>query len=179
VCQLDLGGSIDPSPFVDANGTPYLVWKSQGTKGQAPAIWSQQLTADGTAMSSGGPQVLLQPSQAWEGGVIEGPSMLLWSGRYYLFYSANQWSSANYAIGVALCQGPSGPCTKPLDHALVASQGAMAGPGGPSLFSGPGGKLWMAFHAYLPTAVGYPNSRLLFLRPVTFAGDLPIVQPES
>jgi len=25
VCQLELGGSIDPSPFVDADGTPYLL----------------------------------------------------------------------------------------------------------------------------------------------------------
>jgi hypothetical protein len=29
------------------------------------------------------------------------------------------------------------------------------------------GTLWLAFHAWLAGAVGYPNSRLLFLRPVT------------
>src|ERR1700686_1478860 len=33
-CQTTLGGSIDPSPFVNADGTPYLVWKSTGAGGQ-------------------------------------------------------------------------------------------------------------------------------------------------
>jgi len=177
VCQLDLGGSIDPSPFFDSTGVPYLVWKSQGANGQPPTIWSQQLTADGTAMSGGSPQALLMPSQAWEGGVIEGPFVLPWSGRYYLFYSANNWNSSNYAIGVAICQGPTGPCSKPLDHSIVVSQGAaMSGPGGPSLFTDTRGKLWIAFHAWLPSAVGYPNSRLLVLRQVTFTDNLPVVQ---
>jgi len=109
--------------------------------------------------------------------VIEGPFVLPWSGRYYLFYSANNWNSSNYAIGVAICQGPTGPCSKPLDHSIVVSQGAaMSGPGGPSLFTDTRGKLWIAFHAWLPSAVGYPNSRLLFLRQVTFTDNLPVVQ---
>ena len=105
-CQLDLGGSIDPSPFLDASGTPYLVWKSQGATGQPSAIWSTQLTADGIGLVGSAAQILVRPSQSWERGVVEGPSMLLWSGRYYLFYSANNWDSANYAIGVATCPGP-------------------------------------------------------------------------
>jgi beta-xylosidase len=175
-CQLDLGGSIDPSPFLDASGTPYLVWKSQGTIGEPSAIWSQQLTADGTGLAGSASQILVRPSQSWEGGVVEGPFMLIWSGRYYLFYSANNWDGANYAIGVATCQGPTGPCSKPLDHALLESQEGMAGPGGPSLFADQDGRLWMAFHAYLPTAVGYPNSRLLFLRRLSFADNVPLVQ---
>ena len=172
VCQLDLGGSIDPSPFLDAAGTPYLVWKSQGANGQSSAIWSQQLTPDGVGLVGSAAHVLVRPSQSWEGDVVEGPSVLLWSGRYYLFYSANNWDGAGYAIGVARCQGPTGPCSKPLDHALVGSQEGMAGPGGPSLFPDEQGNLWMAFHAYLPTAVGYPNSRLLFLRQVTFVNGV-------
>ena len=177
VCQLDLGGSIDPSPFLDATGTPYLAWKSQGENGQPPTIWSQQLTTDGTAVAGGHPQALLTPSHTWEGGVVEGPFVLPWSGHYFLFYSANNWNSSNYAIGVAVCQGPTGPCSKPLDHSIVVSQGAaMAGPGGPSLFTDTTGKLWIAFHAWLPSAVGYPNSRLLFLRQVTFTNNLPVVQ---
>ena len=71
-----------------------------------------------------GPTALLQPSQRWEAGVVEGPSMLFWSGQYYLFYSANNWNTASYAIGVALCQGPTGPCSKPLDHSIVALAGS-------------------------------------------------------
>ncbi|HET6794460.1 MAG TPA: family 43 glycosylhydrolase, partial [Acidimicrobiales bacterium] len=31
ICQLDRGGSIDPSPFTDASGGQWLTWKSEGT----------------------------------------------------------------------------------------------------------------------------------------------------
>jgi hypothetical protein len=175
VCQLNLGGSIDPSPFVDTDGTPYLTWKSQGSSGP-PTIWVQQLSATGTALVGHGPTALLRPSQDWEGGVVEGPDMLVWSRHYYLFYSANNWNSASYAIGVAVCQGPTGPCSKPLDHATLASQGPESGPGGPSLFTDSSGGLWIAFHAWSPAAVGYPNSRLLFIRQVTFVYGIPVVR---
>jgi beta-xylosidase len=180
VCQTDLGGSIDPSPFIDAAGTPYVTWKSQGTRGQPPTIWSQQLSSDGTALVGQGPAVLLQPSQRWEGGIVEGPFMLVSSGHYFLFYSANDWNTSNYAIGVAVCRGPTGPCSKPFTHAIVGSEGqTMVGPGGPSLFADPQGTLWMAFHAWLPSGVGYPHNRLLFLRRVTVANDRPVVEPPS
>jgi len=175
VCQQDLGGSIDPSPFLDAAGTPYLVWKSQGTSGRPPVIWSQQLAPGGTALSAGDPSALLEPSQSWEAGIVEGPFVYPSSGRYYLFYSANNWDGASYAIGVAVCDGPKGPCSKPLDHPLLASQTGLSGPVGPSLFSDVDGATWIAFHAWLPAAVGYPNNRLLFLRPVTFPGGMPEV----
>ena len=179
VCQSDRGGSIDPSPYVDGRGTPYLTWKSEGWKGRPATIWAQRLSADGTALAGPGPTALLVPSQAWEAGVVEGPFMLPWSGRYYLFYSANDWRTADYAIGVAECQGPTGPCSKPLDHAVVGSDADMAGPGGATLFTDTQGGLWMAFHAWLPSAVDYPHNRLLFLRQVTFADRLPVVQPPS
>jgi beta-xylosidase len=176
VCQLNLGGSIDPSPFVGAGGTPYLVWKSQGTADDPPTIWSQQLGAVGTTVVGRHPTELLQPSQGWEAGVVEGPFVLPWQGRYLLFYSGNNWNTADYAIGVAVCDGPTGPCAKPLDRPVVASGGTILGPGGPSLFTDVHGSLWMAFHAWLPSKVGYPNSRLLFLERVTFASGLPVVQ---
>ena len=175
VCQQDLAGSIDPNPFVDAAGTAYLTWRSQGANGQPPTIWSQQLSPDGLAMVGNGPTALLRPSQRWEGGIVEGPAMVMRSGHYLLFYSANDWNTANYAIGVATCQGPTGPCSKPLSHPIVGSQALFSGPGGPSVFSDANGGLWIAFHAWLPTAVSYPHSRLLFIRTVSFDSELPVV----
>lgn len=174
VCQRNLGGSIDPSPFVAPDGTAYLVWKSQGTGSQPPTIWSQPLNPSGTSLAAAPPRALLQPGPAWEGGVVEGPAMLVSGGEYLLFYSANDWNSASYAIGVAECQGPSGPCTR-RSGPLLASQSAFAGPGGPSLFTDPSGGLWMAFHAWRPRAVGYPNSRLLFIRRLSLSSGWPVV----
>jgi beta-xylosidase len=169
VCQLDLGGSIDPSPYVATDGTVYLTWKSQGANGQPPTLWAQQLTSDGTALAPGSPSALLTPSQSWQGGIVEGPDMFVSGGQYLLFYSANNWQTAAYAIGVANCTGPLGPCTESSNQPLLASQQTISGPGGPSVFTDDQGNLWMAFHAWLPGQVGYPNSRPLFLRRITIS----------
>ncbi len=170
-CQLDLGGSLDPNPFLDSNGTPYLIWKSQGAGNQPPAIWSQQMTPDGTALVSATSATLLEPTQPWEGGVVEGPAMVVSGGQYRLFYSANSWRTADYSVGVANCSGPSGPCSDAPSGPLLTSDASFSGPGGPSVFIDVQGTMWMAFHAWLPGAVGFPNSRLLFLRPVTITAS--------
>jgi beta-xylosidase len=177
MCQTALGGSIDPTPFVDGNGTPYLVWKSQGVVGQPPTLWSQQLTATGTALVPGVATPLLAPSLPWQGGVIEGPSMVLTGGQYLLFYSANNWKTSDYAIGVARCTGPLGPCSETSSQPLLASQPAFSGPGGPSVFTDSSGQLQMAFHAWLPGKVGFPNSRLLFIRQIGVVDGTPTVEP--
>jgi hypothetical protein len=177
MCQTALGGSIDPTPFVDAGGLPYLVWKSQGSGSQPSTLWSQQLTADGTGLVPGPATPLLSPDLSWQGGVVEGPSLVLSGGQYLLFYSADLWQTAGYAIGVARCAGPLGPCHETSAQPLLASQPAFSGPGGPSVFTDTQGQLWMAFHAWLPGKVGYPNSRLLFIRPISLAGAVPSVQP--
>jgi hypothetical protein len=177
VCQAVIGGSIDPSPFVDTDGTPYLQWKSVGVTGQPATLWSQQLTPDGTALVGPAPAVLLQPTEAWQQGVIEGPTMVLSGGHYVLFYAANDWETANYAIGAADCTGPLGPCTETSGQPLLASAEGFSGPGGPSIFTDAQGNLWMGFHAWLPGHVGYPNSRPFFLRRISITDGVPQVDP--
>jgi len=177
VCQTSDGGSIDPSPYQDGAGNLYLTWKSIG--GSLPAtIWSQPLSSNGDAMS-GSPAVLLQPTESWEGGIVEAPTMVLVDGQYYLFFSGSNWDSSQYAIGVARCQGPTGPCSEALGQPLLTSEAGFSGPGGPAIFTDSGGSLWMAFAAWLPGSVGYPNARLLFLRRLTFASGVPQIGSSS
>jgi hypothetical protein len=176
VCQLDEGGDIDPYEFSDVGGTPYLAWKSEGSD----VIWSEQLDPSGTSFAAGAsPARILRPDQAWESGVVEGPAVLTTAVGYYLFYSANDWDSSRYAIGVAACRSPTGPCSKPEDQPLLASQGPMAGPGGPSVLVDGQGGLWLAFHAWLPPDVGYPHNRYLYLRRLGFRAGLPVVVAPS
>ncbi len=177
VCQPELGGSIDPSPFVDADGTPYLLWKSNGAAGQPATLWSQRLDATGTALAPGTPTPLLAADQAWEAGVVEAPDLVLAGGRYVLFYSGNNWDSASYAIGAATCIGPLGPCTQPLVQPILAAGSGVAGPGGASVFTDASGAGWMAFAAWVPGAVGYPHSRALYLRQVDLSGPTPVIGP--
>ena len=115
MCQAALCGSIDPSPFVDAEGNAYLYWKSDENDRRCngvPRLWGQRLAADALAVT--GPAVpLLAMDQAWEQPLIEAPSMLARDGTYHLFYSANWYESPSYAVGHATCMTPLGPCTKP------------------------------------------------------------------
>ncbi len=168
VCQLTLGGSIDPSPFRDSDGTPYLVWKSDGGSGQA-AIWAQQLSADGLSVV-GQPVRLLQPDQSWQAGVVEGPDLVLLAGKLHLLYSANNWDSSAYAIGDATCGTPLGPCSESGTGPILSSVAGALGPGGPATFTDASGGPWLAYHAWDGAATGYPNSRKLFLAPLSATG---------
>jgi beta-xylosidase len=175
-CQKSLGGSIDPASFIDTNGTPYLVWKSGGPG--SSKIWSQQLAPSGTSFATGtNPSPLLVPDQSWEAGTVEAPDLVTTGGTYYLFFSGNDWNSANYAVGVATCTGPLGPCTDSTAKPILSSGGGVAGPGGESVFADTSGSYWIAFHAWVPGAVGFPNSRDLYLRRLTFSGPAATVVP--
>ncbi len=177
VCPAGSSGAIDPSPYTDGSGNLYLSWVSDGdgsTNGNGPAIWAQQLFPSGRWLV-GSPSELIHSDQPWEAGVVEGPSVLYEGGLFYLFYSGNNWSSAKYAIGYAVCQGPLGPCAKPSSVPLLSSEGAMAGPGGPSVFADQQGALWLAFHAYVAPDVGYPNSRELFIRSLSLLNGQPVL----
>lgn len=173
-CQLSLGGSIDPSSFIDSNGTPYLVWKSGGPG--SSKLWSQQLASSGTSFVPGtNPTMLLGPDQAWEAGTVEAPDLVTTSGHFYLLYSGNNWNSGNYAVGVATCTGPLGPCREATPNPILSSGPGLAGPGGESVFTDAAGNFWIAFHAWVPGAVGFPNSRDLYLRQLSFPGPVTAV----
>jgi hypothetical protein len=173
-CQQALGGSIDPSTFTDANGISYLVWKSGGPG--SSKLWSEQLNAAATGFASAtSPTMLLVPDQAWEGGTVEAPDLVLANGHYFLFFSGNNWNSANYAVGVATCTGPLGPCADASPNPILSSGAGIAGPGGESVFTDTSGAYWIAFHSWIPGAVGFPNSRDLYLRRLDLSGSMPSV----
>lgn len=89
VCQKDLGGSIDPYPFVDRDGQAYLYWKNDGNCCDLPVgLWGQRLSRDGLELV-GRPRELIQRDQLWELPLIENPAVWCQGHRYYLLYSAN------------------------------------------------------------------------------------------
>jgi beta-xylosidase len=153
-------GAIDPSPFVAADGTPYLLWSAccNGAR-----ILSQRLSADGLSAVEV-PRALIRADQPWEAGIVEAPSMLKEGGRLVLLYSANRWQGRQYAIGLAECEGPSGPCRKPADAPWIQSAGDMAGPGGQEFFRDGWGRAWLAYHAWSAERASYSAGGVRSLR---------------
>jgi hypothetical protein len=174
----NLGGSIDPDIFIDhSTNTNWLIWKSDGNHIGAPTyIWSVQLNSD-LAVPNGtlSPAALLLTNNpgSWEGGAIEGPDMYEPSpGVYDLFYSGGDVYSSGYAIGWASCSvGPTGPCTDQTSGSpLRSSAPGMSGPGGPDVYTLPGGQAEMAFAAWQGNTIGYLSCgvRPMYMANVTF-----------
>jgi len=136
ICQESLGGSIDPSPFTDTDGSQWLVWKADTNaphiNGTA-CIYVQQLTDDGQDLT-GSASELLCKDQDWEYPLIENPDFYRDDdGVLWMSYSAGWWDSDTYSTGLATCDGPDGPCEK--EGQWLATDEELTGPGGVTFVS--------------------------------------------
>lgn len=153
LCQASLGGDIDPDVFRDGSGRVYLLWKNDGNCCGVPVhLYSQQLSSDGITLR-GKPARLLTNDASWEGNLIEAPFIWEHSGKYYLFFSANDYASFSYAVGYATCKGPLGPCTDGSGNPILSSKCQAAGPGGETIVADAAGQTWMLYHAWKASAV--------------------------
>jgi hypothetical protein len=160
VCDSDPGGSIDAQPFIDSDGTPYLVWKSAGVPGSAPTkLKARRLSADGLSFAFGSsPVSLMQTGLLWEGNGIENPSMVKAGGTYWLIWSGNEWNSAHYRMGQARCDGPLGPCTRTSSAPILGNDANQLGPGGGTLFVQPSGRMRLMYHSWNAPYTSYPSN---------------------
>jgi beta-xylosidase len=146
ICQVGLGGSIDPRVFTDANGSNWMLWKSDQNIGGAATptqMWSQELTSDGLGLI-GQAAVIMTPDEGWQGTIVEAPDMVEINGSYWDFYSGNWFNQPAYAIGAARCAGPEGPCSDSSPLPLLGSNDQGQGPGEESVFEDPSG-IWMLY----------------------------------
>ena len=179
VCQADEGGTIDPSPLLDG-GKLYLYFKNDGNCcGRTTYLYAQQLTADGLSVT-GKPTRLVSNDNSWEGSVVEAPDMFKHNGKYYLFFSANDYSGVHYAVGYARCQTAVGPCTEAAENPILASQTThqplVIGPGGETVFQ-VGNQTWMVYHVWDVAPDGTRgDSRYMWLDRVNWQDDKPHVQ---
>jgi arabinan endo-1,5-alpha-L-arabinosidase len=172
VCQQNEGGSIDPAVFVDDDGTPYLLWKSDAnSRGGRTWLYIQRLSAGGLALE-GEPVRLLTAGARWEGILVEAPTLWKHEGRYYLFYSANDYRSRDYAVGYAVADKPEGPYTKAEENPILKTDLAagIVGPGGQDIQAGADGRTTILFHTWTPGAY-----RALAVAPLEWVAGKPVV----
>jgi Glycosyl hydrolases family 43 len=172
ICVPAAGGTIDPSPFVAADGTLSLEYADDN------GIHAQNVTPDGLRLA-GGEQLLLRADGGyiWEIVRAEGPSMISTpESGILLFYSVNLFTSPDYSVGVARCDTPLGPCRRLYSTPVLAKRGAMLGPGGQAPVQLPDGSWRLMFHAW-DNVVGYDagGDRTLHVLPLTFPGGNPQV----
>jgi len=181
-CSPDPKGALDPDPFIDRAGRPWLMYKSEGVPGAKPTrLWARRLDRSGAKFASGSRlrMVLETRSNSWEGNVIENPSMVYWPRHkvYVLFYSGNEWRSSNYATGYAICSTPT-RCQRTQSSPLlssttpaIAARGLVA-PGGADGFIDQRGRLQVAFHAYdAATGAGADQPRKLHTMRLALSKD--------
>jgi hypothetical protein len=177
ICQSNLGGAIDPSPFIDpATGMPWLIWKSNdGGSSQPARIWSEELNSTGTGFYPGSAptEIFYNNTTAypWE-ATVEDPSILPVNGQFDLLFSGGIYTSANYAEGYAVCTTPIGPCTQTDPSPILSSYGTVAGPGGGSWFEDSAGNYWLDYAAWTAGCTSYAcgGARRLFVTPIDFGG---------
>jgi beta-xylosidase len=177
VCQERLGGSIDPHHFVDRDGTAYLLWKNDGNCcGLATELWAQPLDERGLELTGEPKSLGVRNDAAWEGNLIEAPTLWREGDTYYLFYSANDYGSRNYAVGYATAAKVLGPYRDGRGNPILRSRGRAAGPGGQAVVDA-GGDLWLAYHAWDSEAVGDDagGQRAMWLDRLGFSGGRPRV----
>lgn len=187
VCQRELGGTIDPSAFRDADGQMYLYYKNDGNHprfARPTDLFAQRLSADGLSLT-GPATALLRNDTAWEAHVIESPTMVRRGNGYVMFFSANHfgWEAhqrlSPYAMGYARCTGPMGPCTDAPTNPILYSYndrraGCLSGPGHQALFEA-GGRQFIVFHAHAARAGcrRTTDGRYMYIAPLGWQGDVP------
>ncbi|MDX2138677.1 MAG: glycoside hydrolase family 43 protein [Chloroflexota bacterium] len=181
ICQSNVGGSIDPSPFRDQDGTLYLYWKNDGNCCMmATYVYVQELSPDGTTLV-GEPIQLVRNDEGWEGPVVEAPTMWLNDGSYYLFFSGNVYSSEAYAIGYALCAAAVGPCEDAPENPILSSdlesRPLVLGPGHQTLLMDDAGDTWLFYHVWQVTDGGIlTRTRQVWMDRLIWIDDRPTIQ---
>jgi putative cell wall-binding protein len=152
ICQTDIGGSIDPQPFIDADGKPWLHWKNNdgiGRTSDVSKVWGVPLSvSDGATIAGPVREVMAKDTQrfTWQ-STVDNPHMVLINGLHYLFYASGDYLDDTYREGYAICAGPLGPCNSGPQPILQSYSGA-GGPAGGTVEQAADGSWWMSYHAY-------------------------------
>lgn len=171
----DLGGAIDASTY-QANGQLYLLWKADGNccDGKRAIIFIQPLSPDGRTLT-GPPVELLTTTKAFEGKVVEAPTLVRHNGTYYLFYSANDFYGGGYRTAYATSPTLLGPYTKPATELMTTDlfHGDVIGPGGQDIITNRDGSESIVFHGWDPTY----SYRAMYVSDLTWTADgRPVVE---
>jgi xylan 1,4-beta-xylosidase len=146
------GRQIDPFIFKDKKGGLYLYYVrlDNGNRIAVTRLKNDYSDVIDTSFTA-----CINAESGWENianakwPVTEGPSVVYNNGRYYLFYSANDFRNIDYAVGYATAPTPMGPWSKHKNNpVLVRKNTYQNGSGHGDLFKSPDGKWYYIFHTH-------------------------------
>ncbi|MFI1360920.1 family 43 glycosylhydrolase [Streptomyces sp. NPDC020898] len=173
VCPAAQGGAIDASSYTEG-GQRYLLWKNDGNCcGMDTWLHLQPTSWDGTR-TTGEPVRLIRqdPDPEREGRLVEAPTLVKRDGRYVLFYSADDYRGEKYKTSYAVADRLTGPYTKAANPLMTTAtfSGAVRGPGGQDVVSGPDGRDYLFFHGWSD------RGRMMYRADLGFANGYPVVR---
>ncbi|MDR1557376.1 MAG: glycoside hydrolase family 43 protein [Tannerellaceae bacterium] len=152
---------IDPYVFFDDDGKIYLyhVRLNDGNR-----IFVAEMTDDLMYIKEETVKECIVAANEWENAqkvewtVAEGPTVLKQNGLYYLFYSANDFRSVDYAVGYAVADSPYGPWEKTTDSPVISRHIlGYNGPGHGDFFRDTNGERRYVFHIHYSDTVVSPR----------------------
>ncbi len=178
--------SIDTSLFIDDDGTPYLYFV-RFTDGNV--VWVAEMTSDLKHIKRETLTQCVKAEAPWElklPKVAEGPSVMKRKGTYYLIYSANGYTSQDYAVGYATAKSPYGPWKKYEGNPILVRGGDvpadLVGLGHGAPFRAKDKKYRYVFHAHWSKDEVHPRTSYIYDFSfskdgvITIGGDL--IRPE-
>lgn len=159
------GHKIDPFVFIDDDGKIYL-YHVRLDKGNRLFVTAMEPDLSGLKETT--TQLCFEVSDVWENTahtgwpVTEGPTVLKYQQKYYLFYSANDFRNVDYAVGYAVAPTPYGPWKKYSGNPIISKQHIPAqGTGHGDFITGPKGDLWYVFHTHAGNSKVSPRKTAL------------------
>lgn len=173
VCPGDRGGAIDASSYTE-NGQRYMLWKNDGNCcSQDTWLYLQPISWDGTR-TTGAATGLIRQDRAWEGALVEAPTLIKRGSTYVLFYSADYYGNDVYKTSYATATSLAGPYTKAPAPLMTTDTfgGTVRGPGGQDVVTGPDGRDRIVFHGW---SADY-SRRSMYVADLGYANGYPVVR---
>ena len=173
--------NIDTYLFRDDDGKYYMYHARYVMQGEAGGntIQVAEYDFDNNRLVPGTLTLCAKVSEPWEltedgkkfiNRTLEGPTVIKLDGKYYLFYSANDYQSIDYSVGYATSDNPYGPWTRyegnPIIHrSIVGENGAGHG----DYFVGKDGRPYYVYHVHHNDSTIHP--RMVRIAPLNMELD--------
>jgi beta-xylosidase len=174
--------AIDNSLFIDDDGKAYLFFV-RFTDGNT--IWVAELTDDLKTIKTETLHLCSRVSQNWEkvlGRVNEGPFVLKHNGVYYMTYSANDFRSQDYGIGVATASNITGNWEKYVSNPVLCKPADLFGTGHHCFFKDRNRQWCVAFHAHKSYITVHPREMYIttanFVQNQDSEKDILVISPD-